>query len=157
MQDIDFRVHDATADYCIATWRRVMFLVWKTGATAHGIEMSRQIMDSWGRRHRGGVMLVIVMPQKSPSPPSEEARGAMARATQGTSNLKGIAVIQDGNWFVRAAIRGATASRSLIDRARIPTRIYAKVDDAASWISTCLGADHNAQGLAASAKRAAQI
>jgi hypothetical protein len=157
LQDIDFRVHDATADYCIATWRRVMFLVWKTGATAQGIEKSRQIMDSWGRRHRDGVMLVIVMPRILPSPPSEEARAAMARATQGKSNLKGIAVIQDGNWFVRAAIRGATASRNLIDRARIPTRIYAKVDDAATWISTCLGSDHHAHGLASAAKSAAQI
>jgi hypothetical protein len=155
LQEIDFRIHDAAGDYCLATWRRVMLLAWKGVVTAPGIERSRQVLDSWARRQHEGVMMVIVMAPIMPRPPSEDARKALARATLGaTSNLKGIAVIYGGSSFILAGIRGLIASRNLIDRSRVPTRIFASVRDAAPWVSECLGPDHTAEGLIHAATRA---
>jgi len=158
LQEVDdLRVCDATGQYVLATWRRVMVVIWKGVATAEGIERSRQVMDVWARRHKEGVMVLVVMPAALPRPPSEEARAAMLRATQGAkANLKGIAMVYGGSGFVLAAIRGVTAARSLIDRSRIPTRIFANVAEAAPWISQCVGPDHTANGLVEAVDRAAR-
>lgn len=97
---------ERTEVYVVATWRRLMLLVWRGQANVAGVERSRAFFQAWAERQEGGAAFLVVVPRERTRPPDEETRAAMQRvaSTRGES-LKGIATLIEAEGFVAASVR----------------------------------------------------
>lgn len=92
--------------YVVATWRRVMLLVWRGQASVEGIERSQALFGPWAERYAGGAVFLIVVPRRRTRPPDEAARAAMQRAASNRGKpLKGVATLIEAEGFIAASVR----------------------------------------------------
>ncbi|WP_437632426.1 hypothetical protein [Sorangium sp. So ce854] len=97
---------ERTDVYVIATWRRIMLLVWRGQASVAYIERSRAHFQAWAERQPGGAAFVIVLPRQQIEPPDEPTRAAMQRAASAPGeSLKGMATLVEAEGFIAASVR----------------------------------------------------
>ncbi|WP_437688540.1 hypothetical protein [Sorangium sp. So ce176] len=97
---------ERTDVYVVATWRRLMLLVWRGQASVAGVERSRALFQPWATRQVGGAAFLIVVPRERTGPPDEETRAAMRRvATAPGGYLKGMATLIEAEGFIAASVR----------------------------------------------------
>ncbi|WP_437577459.1 hypothetical protein [Sorangium sp. So ce887] len=97
---------ERTDVYVVATWRRLMLLVWRGQASVAGIERSRALFQPWAARQPGGAAFLIVVPRQNTGPPDEETRAAMQRAASAPGkSLKGMATLIEAEGFIAASVR----------------------------------------------------
>ncbi|AUX46882.1 hypothetical protein SOCE26_083910 [Sorangium cellulosum] len=92
--------------YVVATWRRLMLLVWRGQASVAGVERSRVLFQPWAARQPGGAAFLIVVPRQRTGPPDAETRAAMQRAASAPGGyLKGMATLIEAEGFIAASVR----------------------------------------------------
>ncbi|XXX79538.1 hypothetical protein WMF30_12280 [Sorangium sp. So ce134] len=97
---------ERTDVYVVATWRRLMLLVWRRQASVAGVERSRALFQPWAERQLGGAAFLIVVPSQRTGPPDEATRAAMQRAASAPGGyLKGIATLIEAEGFIAASAR----------------------------------------------------
>lgn len=92
--------------YVVATWRRIMLLVWRDQANVAGVDRSRALCERWAERQPGGAVFLIVVPPHRTRPPDDATRAAMQRAASAPGDqLKGIATLIEAEGFIAASVR----------------------------------------------------
>ena len=133
---VDVLTH--TDKYIIATWRRLVMLIWNGEANAEGVEHSRTVFEEWAKDQARGAALLIVVPARHANPPDENTRQAM-RQTAGlpSAKLKGMGTFIQAEGFVAATIR------SVIMRLNVLTgdgaqNLFETASKAAEWAAKVL-------------------
>ncbi|AUX28254.1 MULTISPECIES: hypothetical protein [Sorangium] len=97
---------ERTDVYVVATWRRLMLLIWRGQESVAGVERSRALFRAWAERLPGGAAFLIVVPRQRTGPPDEETRAAMQRAASAPGGyMKGIATLVEAEGFIAASVR----------------------------------------------------
>ncbi|HTN90525.1 MAG TPA: hypothetical protein VL242_42925 [Sorangium sp.] len=103
---VKVELRERTDAYVVATWRRIMLLVWHGQATVAGVERSRALFQPWAARQPGGAAFLVVVPRQRTGPPDEATRAAMQRAASATGGyLKGMATLVEAEGFIAASVR----------------------------------------------------
>jgi hypothetical protein len=123
-----------TPDHCIGACRGVLVVVW-TGHTTHdGVVASRRSILALGREHPEGVGLITIVEHNAPMPPGE-VRDEVAKFLKESSDIiKASAVVFEGEGFRAAAVRSVVTGVSMLAKQAFPHRVFAHVDEAASWM-----------------------
>ncbi len=145
---------EQTDGYAVATWRRLMLLVWRGQATAAGIERSQALFQPWVQHQPGGAAFLIVVPGKRVPPPDDATRAAMTRtAREPEGPYKGMATLIEAEGFVAASVR-SIVTRMQGGKAGTVVR---STQEAADWAATLLDdAGLTAEGLAEAIRVAEQ-
>ncbi|AUX20139.1 hypothetical protein SOCEGT47_006030 [Sorangium cellulosum] len=97
---------ERTDGYVVATWRRLLLLLWRGQATVVGVERSRALFQHWAERQPGGAVFLVVIPRQRTGPPDEATQVAMQRAASAPGEyLKGIATLIETEGFIAASVR----------------------------------------------------
>lgn len=132
-------VLESTDQYVIAAWRRLMLLVWRDEACVAGVERSRRLFESWGRRQPGGAAVLIVVPNQRMGPPDERTRTAMERtATAPEGYFKGIATLLEAEGFIAASARAIMTRLHTRGSTGGAPNVFGSVAAAASWAAGVL-------------------
>jgi hypothetical protein len=142
-------VREKTDDHTIATWGRVVLLVFSRRASAQGITGVHAFLRAWAPTQVGGVVLVSVVSPQPPKPPDDETRAAMAHATANpVPGMMGAGTLYEGGGFIAASIR-AMVSRLQLLRTGERLVFFRSTDEAAAWAAETLAAKElTGEGLA---------
>lgn len=123
--------------YTIATWGRVMLLIWQSRSTAQGLDALQAHLRAWAKS--SAVVLNVVPPQPA-RPPDQATRDAMDRAARNpVPGVLGVATLYEGGGFIGASIR-LLVSRLRLLRTGEAMRFFRNTDEAALWAAQTLGA-----------------
>ncbi|KYF81784.1 hypothetical protein BE11_27985 [Sorangium cellulosum] len=130
---------ERTDAYVVATWRRLMLLVWRGQATVAGVERSRAFFQAWAARQPGGAVFLIVLPPHGTGPPDETTRAAMQRAASAPGEyLKGMATLIESEGFIAASVRAVMMRlQARGTQARAPN-IFRTPAEVAPWAAAAL-------------------
>jgi hypothetical protein len=130
-----FELLEQADAYAVATWRRLMLLVWLSQASAAGIARSQALFEAWAKRHPQGAALLVVIPGQLTRPPDEEARSAMQRTAAAPEGpFRGMATLIEAEGFIAATVRSIMTR---IQGGR-PARVFGNAHDAAVWAAALL-------------------
>lgn len=121
---------EQTDTYVVATWRRLMMLVWKGQANAIGIDRSSALFRPWVERQAAGAAFLIVVSTQRTKPPDEETRAAMKRTRRvPDGTFRGVATLIEAEGFVAATVR------SIMTRLHGGggVKVFRTVDEVADW------------------------
>ena len=146
------QILEKTDTHSIATWGRVMLLVWNARSTGPGIDSAHAHLRGWAK---GSSVLINVVPPQPARPPDEETRAAMERATQDPiPGLRGVGTIYEGGGFIAAAIRSLVSRLQLLRKGET-MRFFRTPEEAALWAAQTLGAPGlSGEGLAEAIRQA---
>ncbi len=146
------QILEKTDTHTIATWGRVMLLVWSARSTGPGIDSAHAHLRGWAK---GASVLINVVPPQPARPPDEETRAAMERATQDpVPGLCGVGTIYEGGGFIAASIRSLVARMQLLKKGET-MRFFRTPAEAAVWAAQTLGAPGlTAEGLTEAIRQA---
>lgn len=136
---VKVELHERTETFVLATWRRILLLVWRGRANVEGIERSGMLFASWSTRQTGGAVFLIVVPPGRTRPPDEATRAAMARAASAPGDtLKGLATLIEAEGFIAASVR-AMMMRLQSRGSRAPTQhFFRTAAEVAAWAAPLL-------------------
>ncbi|XYH99538.1 hypothetical protein ACMHYB_07190 [Sorangium sp. So ce1128] len=130
---------ERTDVYVVATWRRLMLLVWRGQASVAGIERSRALSQPWAERQPGGAAFLIVVPRQRTGPPDEETRAAMQRAASAPGgSLKGMAVLIEAEGFIAASVRAVMMRLQARGTQGPAPNIFRTPAEVAAWAAAVL-------------------
>ncbi|WP_437736283.1 hypothetical protein [Sorangium sp. So ce1335] len=130
---------ERTDAYVVATWRRIMLLVWSGQATVAGVERSRALFRQWAERQPGGAAFLVVVPRQSTGPPDEATRAAMQRAASAPGGyLKGIATLIEAEGFIAASVRALMMRLQARGTQGPPPNIFRTPAEVAAWAAALL-------------------
>ncbi len=156
---VTVQVLERTDAYSIATWRRLMLLIWRAEASAAGVERSRRFFQPWAESLPGGAAFLVVVPGQRVRPPDDETRAAMERTSSApTGPFKGMATLIEAEGFIAASVR-SLMTRLLTARMRGATPCFFRtVADTAAWASKLLeDPEITAAGLEQAIRQARQL
>ncbi|WP_437959311.1 hypothetical protein WME76_06430 [Sorangium sp. So ce119] len=130
---------ERTDVYVVATWRRLMLLVWRAQASVAGVERSRALFQSFAERQPGGAVFLVVVPSQRTGPPDEQTRAAMQRAASAPGGyLRGIATLIEAEGFIAASVR-ALMMRLQAGGTQVPApNIFRTPAEVATWAAAVL-------------------
>jgi hypothetical protein len=119
-------------DYLLATWRRIVIVVWKGNTTFESVTRVGEAINSLARKE-GPAGLFIVTDVTAPLPP------ALVRKTAAnilaTAPIGYFCVTFEGNGFRAAAVRGVVTSITMFTTHAFPHRAFSNIEEAAVWVS----------------------
>lgn len=131
---------ERTDTYVVATWRRIMLLVWRGQPRAAGIDRSRALFQPWAERIPGGAAFLVVVPPHPSGPPDEETRSAMSRSMEDRPPaLLGVGRLLEAEGFIAAAVRALMTRLHQKNAHGKAPNMFGKVEEAASWAAELLG------------------
>ncbi|WP_437317480.1 hypothetical protein [Sorangium sp. So ce385] len=132
-------LHERTDGYVVATWRRLMLLVWRGQDSVAGIERSRALFRAWAERQPGGAAFLVVVPRERTGPPDEETRAAMQRAASAPGGyMKGIATLVEAEGFIAASVRAIMMQLQPSGTQAPPPNIFRTPAEVAAWAAAVL-------------------
>ncbi len=145
---VKVEVLERTDDYTIASWERMVFLVWASRATGSGIDRVHAVLQDFAPRHPAGVALLNVVPPQPTRPPDELTRAALERASRNpVPGVKGIGTLYEGSGFIAASVRSVVARVQFV-RTGERLHFFGKPEEAAAWAATLLAAEITGDTLA---------
>lgn len=146
----DVELLERTDGYVLATWRRLMLLVWRGEATAASVERSRALFQPWATRQPGGAAFLIVLPRHRTRPPDEETRAAMERTvTAPDGAFRGMATLVEADGFIVATVRLIMMRLQARGTQGAAPNIFRTSAEAAAWAAELLqDRDVTPEGLA---------
>ncbi|WP_437808179.1 hypothetical protein [Sorangium sp. So ce1078] len=130
---------ERTDAYVVATWRRLMLLVWRGQASVVGVERSRALFRPWAERQPGGAAFLIVVPRQRTGPPDEETRAAMQRAASAPGgSLKGMATLVEAEGFIAASVRAIMMRLQARGTQGPAPNVFRTPAEAAAWAAAVL-------------------
>ncbi|WP_437721582.1 hypothetical protein [Sorangium sp. So ce861] len=130
---------EQTDGYVVATWRRLMLLVWRGQANVAGVERSRALFQPWAERQPGGAAFLVVVPRQRTGPPDEATRAAMQRAASAPGGyLKGIATLIEAEGFIAASARAIMMRLEPRGTQGPAPNIYRTPAEVAAWAAMVL-------------------
>ena len=127
------RIRVSTPDRLIATWQRVMILIWKVHTTMPGVDAAQRVYDAFAAEHPAGIFLLTVVEQDAPMP-SSEVRAALATfLSTGASQTLFSAVAHEGTGFQAASVRSVVTGLAMLAKLPYPHKVFASVEQAARW------------------------
>ncbi|MBX7081445.1 MAG: hypothetical protein K1X88_19750 [Nannocystaceae bacterium] len=119
--------------HTIAQWRNVLFTVWRQEITVAALEASRVASHDLARSHAGGLLVFNVVREGLPIPGGEVRRKASSVLGETSGHVRCTATVIEGEGFWTSAARAIVASITLLSRAAHPHRVFATIDEAATW------------------------
>ncbi|MGK3987354.1 hypothetical protein WME99_30205 [Sorangium sp. So ce136] len=136
---VKVELRERTDGYVVATWRRLMLLVWRGQASVAGVERSRALFQPWAARQLGGAAFLIVLPRQRTGPPDEATRAAMQRAASAPGGyLKGVATLIEEEGFVAASVRAIMMRLQAHGTQGPPPNIFRTPAEVAGWAAAVL-------------------
>ncbi|XXT21548.1 hypothetical protein WME94_08305 [Sorangium sp. So ce429] len=136
---VKVELRERTDGYVVATWRRLMLLVWCGQASVAGIERSRALFRPWAERQPGGAAFLIVVTGQCTGPPDEETRAAMQRAASAPGGyLKGMATLIEAEGFIAASVRAVMMRLQARGTQGPAPNIFRTPADVAAWAAAVL-------------------
>ncbi|WP_438008243.1 hypothetical protein WME89_05740 [Sorangium sp. So ce321] len=130
---------EQTDVYVVATWRRLMLLVWRRQASVAGVERSRALFQPWAARQLGGAAFLVVVPPQRTGPPDEATRAAMQRAASAPGGyLKGMATLIEAEGFIAASVRALMMRLQARGTQGLAPNIFRTTAEAAAWVAAVL-------------------
>ncbi len=132
-------VLERTDVYVVATWRRLMLLIWRGQPNAVGVERSQALFRQWGEQQPGGAAMFVVVPRRPPGPPDDETRAAMARAMANPSPaLRGVGTLLEAQGFVAATVFAIVSRIHQKHAGPLSPKVFRTVDEGAAWAAEVL-------------------
>jgi len=119
-------------NYLLATWRRLVIVVWKGDTTLESVKRVGEVIHSSARR-LGPVGLFIVTDVTAPLPPAVVRK--TAASILATGPIAYFCVTFEGNGFRAAAVRGVVTSIAMLASMAFPHRAFSKINEAGAWVS----------------------
>lgn len=124
----------AAGGVLVASWRGVFINVWNRTATVPTLRRLGALTDSMRAEHPGGFVTIAIIPTHlalTPADARKEAEVVTARAAGCTHAL---AYVFEGTGFGAAATRALVTGVMLIQRQRIPSRVFDRIEPACEWL-----------------------
>jgi hypothetical protein len=139
---------DATRDHVVATYNRVILLVFERDTTLGAVVALRKALDYLDGKYPSGIALLTVVSENAPLP-SQEARDAMSSVATGAAGkrLRRSAVVFEGGGFRSALVRGVATGLQLVAKLPFPHRVFHSVELAAAWLAPELGSQQVASAV----------
>jgi hypothetical protein len=128
-------VHVSTRDHVIATWDRVMIILFRVDSTMAAVRSGYEIFDRLAREYPGVFLLTIV--EKDARMPSVVVRDAVAEfLSQAAGRMILSAVVYEGTGFRAAAVRSVVSGLAMLTNYSYPHKVFPRVEGAVSWFRT---------------------
>lgn len=123
-----------TRDYCFATWQEFLVVFWKRDTTLEGALAVTEAMLRFGRSQADRIGVITVVEETATLPPGN-VRDALAEFLKaGSGVIRASCLVHEGTGFRTAAIRTLVTGLTLLAKQPFPHKVFATVEDAASWI-----------------------
>jgi hypothetical protein len=125
----------STKDYLFATWQNFLLALWCGETTTKGVREGQRVFDEHAKEFPGGLLLLTVVEEQAPMPPSD-ARNALGELLRsGTGKTRKSAVVYEGAGFRAAAVRSVVTGITVFSRPPFPHKIFATVADAVGFLA----------------------
>lgn len=141
----NFRIIDTQMHYSTAASSELFLAIFHKETQAAALTHMLTHLDTMARNNKGVVNLLNVVRPGSPMP-DEAARHALIQvfryiADQGASAQS--AVVFEGSGAAASIIRSVVTGLSLVSKTMLPIKVFATVEDAATWLQPKLTALSN--------------
>ena len=129
-------VRVSTQDHVIATWDRVMILIFRVESTMAAVRDAQGVFDNLAHEHSGGVFLLTIV-ERDARMPSVVVRGALAEfLAQAAGRMVLSAVVYEGTGFRATAVRSVVSGLAMLTNYPYPHKVFPRVEAAANWFRT---------------------
>lgn len=128
------RIFATTEGFTFAAREDVFIALWKRPPSVEASKHLAAALETFGQsRPDGLVMLVIV--NAANDLPDAATREAMARGMKRHETFtRAMALVYEGDGFRAAAVRSVFVGLQMLSRQALPTKVFAAVDEAATWL-----------------------
>jgi len=129
-------LHEVTRDHIIMTASNFVIAIFRHETTLGGVRVIQRVYDEHARVFPKGVYMLTLVEQSAPLPGTQE-RDALAKfLASGAGRTRMSAVIHEGTGFRAAMVRGVVTGLTMVARLPYPHKIFATLEEAASWFGT---------------------
>jgi len=134
-ETIPVRIVYEAADLLIGSWHNVCLGVWKLKPTVESTGAMKEQYVALARRRPAGIVLCGVIAAGVPIPDEAARSGLTAAMAAVDDKILAAAVTIEGEGFMAAAARAASASMSVLTRSRYPRKFFSTVEVGAAWVA----------------------
>ncbi|MGB0680766.1 MAG: hypothetical protein ACPGUV_14025 [Polyangiales bacterium] len=128
-------IHEDQPDHCFATWRNVLFVLWRGPRSVRACQLLDRIATRFVRSLPVGVGVMSVIEAGAPPPPYD-IRIEMARLQQHwNASIHAYAVALTDSGFHAAAMLSAITAINLMAPPHFPQYTFKSIEEASSWFA----------------------
>jgi len=137
---VSARVREQDRDYCVATWQRTVFAIFRGEATLANVGNISKVCAAELAAGPGPVTYLGVIERSSPAP-SDLVRKELANWSRDVVSRMACAVmVAEGGGFKNALVRGVGVALTVLAPHRVPFKFASTVDEATSLLDKHLPA-----------------
>ncbi|WP_437992841.1 serine/threonine protein kinase [Sorangium sp. So ce145] len=124
-------LHALDEDHCVATWKGLLFQIWRRHTTAAAVSEIRSIL-----RERGSeLQATLVILEENTVPAGREVRGSLAELSRElAAHGMCAALVFEGHGFKASLVRNVAIEFILLSRSRLRYEVFSAMDDAVAWL-----------------------
>ncbi|XXX79422.1 serine/threonine-protein kinase [Sorangium sp. So ce134] len=125
-------VHAMDDDHCVATWKGVLFQIWRRRTTAAAVRGVRSVL----REHGGDLQAtLVVLEEENSIPAGPEVRSSLAELSRELA-ARGMcaALVYEGHGFKASLLRNVAIEFILLSRSRLRYEVFSTMNDAIAWL-----------------------
>ncbi|CAN91538.1 Protein kinase [Sorangium cellulosum So ce56] len=124
-------LHALDEDHCVATWKGLLFQIWRRHTTAAAVSEVRSIL-----RERGSeLQATLVILEENTVPAGREVRGSLAELSRElAAHGMCAALVFEGHGFKASLVRNVAIEFILLSRSRLRYEVFSAMDDAVAWL-----------------------
>jgi hypothetical protein len=122
------------ADHCIATYNGTFVQIWRASTTSRAVSGLRSAARAHAARWPGPISAVILIEQAASLPDGDMRKQVAAFWSDLGARLLCTAVVQEGDGFRAAAVRGLMTGLMLLSRPTSPYKIFRTIGEASAWV-----------------------
>ncbi|WP_437550588.1 protein kinase [Sorangium sp. So ce367] len=124
-------LHALDEDHCVATWKGLLFQIWRRHTTAAAVSEVRSIL-----RERGSeLQATLVILEENTVPAGREVRSSLAELSRElAAHGMCAALVFEGHGFKASLVRNVAIEFILLSRSRLRYEVFSTMDDAVAWL-----------------------
>jgi hypothetical protein len=131
----DTRIFVSDEAHLAAIHRNVYITAWWGETTVARLRRVGEIGHELARQlPKGFVALALIHSANAPNLPADVRAEAQKLSREPAENMRAIAQVIYGSGFVAAAVRSIATGMVLLQRTKKPTKIFGKLENAATWL-----------------------
>jgi hypothetical protein len=121
-------------NYVLASWQQVFAVVWRRDTTLDAARALERECRKFALKHPGGIGLLTIVSERAPMPASPVRQAVADFLGQGSTYIRGSAVLMEGTGFRAAAVRSVVTGLTMLAKQAYPHRVCS-VPDAVSLLA----------------------
>jgi hypothetical protein len=121
-------------DYALATLDNIFIVIWRHETTMAGALALRRECLSFGDSHPQGIVLLTIIEERAPMPPSEPRAEIATFLRDASPHIKASGVVFEGSGFRAAAVRSVVISLTMLAGQSYPHKVFANLVETAVFL-----------------------